>query len=47
MDMTEPITQEPFTQEMIRPLAETPGPCITIVLADSQAGDAAIELKDA
>ena len=41
------ITREPITQEGIRQLAETPGPCITIVLEGNEAGDTAIGLKDA
>jgi hypothetical protein len=52
MDTAEPntqqsITQQSITQDTIRRMAETPGPCITIVLAGHEAGDTAIKLKDA
>jgi hypothetical protein len=40
-------TTEGTKTEVIRELLRVPGPCITVVLAGNEAGDTAIELKDA
>jgi len=38
---------EPITLDRLRQLAETPGPCVTIVLTGPNTGNSAAEMKDA